>query len=208
MHPQTHSVRFLTIWFALVVVRAAAAPDVFRFVLFGDRTGSTQPGVYEQAWREAAAETPSFVVAVGDTIEGLNDATAEGEWRAVNQILHLYGLYPLYLAPGNHDIWSATAEQLFRKYAGREPRYSFDYRNAHFTILDNSRSDQFPAEELAFLEKDLQVNAARPVKFIVSHRPSWLVNVILRSPDFRLHELAKKYGVRTVIAGHLHEMLH
>src|SRR5690242_7902200 len=107
----------------------------FPFVILGDRTGEAVPGVYEQVWREAAAENPAFVVSVGDTIQGLNDATAEREWR----ILNSYKQFPLYLAPGNHDIWSAESERLFRKYASHAPHYSFDYHQAHFTILDNSR---------------------------------------------------------------------
>ena len=45
------------------------------------------------------------------------------------------------------------------------------------------------------------------MKFIVSHRPSWIVNVALRNPDFALHRLAKQYGVHYVIAGHIHQML-
>jgi len=46
------------------------------------------------------------------------------------------------------------------------------------------------------------------VKFIVSHRPSWLMDVMFANPNFAVHRLAKKYGVQYVIAGHVHEMLH
>ena len=148
------------------------------------------------------------MVCVGDTIEGGNDATAEREWRAVEQILAPYRRYPLYLAPGNHDIWSAVSERLFRKYAGRALHYSFDYGPAHFTILDNSRSEQFSAEELRFLERDLKAHGGQPVKFIVSHQPSWLIDAVFRNPNFAVHQLAKKYGVQYVIAGHVHQMLH
>jgi hypothetical protein len=189
-------------------VRLAAAPDSFRFVLVGDRTGETQPGVYEQVLREAAAEDPAFMLSVGDLIQGLNDATAESEWQALEQLLAPYRRYSFHSAPGNHDIWSERSERLFRKYAGRAPHYSFDYENAHFTILDNSRSEKFSPDELAFLEKDLQAHAAQRVKFIVSHQPSWIVDAILRNPSFPVHQIAKKYGVRYVIAGHIHQMLH
>ncbi len=208
MKSQKRQLRCAAAWLALLAIPGAATPESFRFVILGDRTGETQPGVYEQAWKEAAAENPAFVVTVGDTIQGLEDATAEAEWQAVDQILLPYRRYPLYLAPGNHDIWSKTSEGLFRKYARHAPHYSFDYRQAHFTILDNSRSDELSQEELTFLEKDLREHEAQPVKFIVSHRPSWLMNVVLRNPAFPVHQLAKKYGVHTVIAGHLHEMLH
>jgi Icc protein len=196
---------------ALLAVLAgfAATPATsFRFAILGDRTGESQPGVYEQAWQEAALESPAFVVSVGDTIEGLNDATADAEWQHVQQILRPYKRYPLYLAPGNHDIWSDRSGQLFRKYTGQAPRYSFDYEQAHFTILDNSRSEQFSADELTFLEDDLKAHATQPVKFIVSHRPSWLVDLMFNNPNFAFHQLAKKYGVQYVVAGHVHQMLH
>jgi Icc protein len=208
MSTQKHRLRMAAAYLALLALPAAAGPESFRFVILGDRTGETQPGVYEEAWKEAAAGNPAFVVTVGDTIQGLQDTTAEAEWLSFEQMLMPYREYPLYLVPGNHDIWSKTSEKLFRKYARHDPHYSFDYHQAHFTILDNSRSDEMPQNELAFLEKDLREHSAQPVKFIVSHRPSWLVNVVLRNPDFPVHQLAKKYGVRAVIAGHLHEMLH
>jgi 3',5'-cyclic-AMP phosphodiesterase len=215
----------LALWVWLLGSRAAAQKDSFQFVILGDRTGETQPGVYERAWQEAAAEHPAFVLSVGDSIQGLNDATAETEWREFEQILTPYRRFPLILAAGNHDIWSARSEMLFQKYATRlsqspllaqsphlaQPphltHYGFDYAQAHFTILDNSRSDILPPEELQFLETDLEAHKDQPVKFIVSHRPSWLVDAMLQNPRFRLHQLAKKYGVQYVIAGHLHQLL-
>ena len=96
----------------------------FHFVILGDRTGETQPGIYEQVWKNTVAENPSFVVSVGDTIQGLDDKTADQEWRDVQRILpHV----TLYLTPGNHDIWSDLSEKLFRKYSGHSPHYSFDH---------------------------------------------------------------------------------
>jgi 3',5'-cyclic-AMP phosphodiesterase len=191
----------------LLYIRAAAAPDSFRFAILGDRTGETQAGVYEQVWKEVAAENPAFVISVGDTIQGMNDASAEAEWLEAGRILKPFRSYPLYLAPGNHDIWSEASERLFRQYAAHPVHYSFDYEQAHFTVLDNSRSDELPEQELAFLEKDLKAHAGQPLKIIVSHRPSWLLNVALKNPNFALHQLARRYGVQYVIAGHIHQML-
>ena len=194
--------------FFLVRGGASPQPGSFRFIILGDRTGEARPGVYEQVWREAASEDPAFVVTAGDIIEGMNDATAESEWQGVERILKPYRSHPLFFTAGNHDIWSAASERLFRQYAAHPPHYSFDWEQAHFTILDNSRSDELSAEELTFLEEDLKAHAAQPVKIIFSHRPSWLINVALRNPNFALHQLALKYGVQYVIAGHIHQMLH
>jgi len=191
-------------WLAI----GGAAPDHLHFVLLGDRTGEAQTGVYERVWRELSGAQPAFVLSVGDTIQGLNDSTAEAEWRAALRIFEPYRKIPLYLAPGNHDIWSEASERLFRQYAGRAPHYSFDSGSAHFTVLDNSRSDDWPAGELAWLEGDLREHAAAQVKFVVSHRPSWLLDAALGSTNGPLHRLAKRYGVCCVVAGHVHQLIH
>ena len=181
--------------------------QTFSFALLGDRTGEAVDAIYQQVWKAAAAEHPAFVVTVGDTIQGLQDETARAQWQEVQRLLGPYKKLSLYLAPGNHDIWSPLSEQLFREYAKHPPHYSFDYQQAHFTILDNSRTEELSPEELDFLEQDLKAHAGQPVKFVVSHRPSWLLNVALRNPRFRLQELAKQYGVSYVVAGHVHQML-
>ena len=199
-----HNSTVRRIWIFLVFCLAAEAQ---RFVILGDRTGSVQPGVYEQVWREIAAQKPEFVVSVGDTIEGMEDGKAPGEWSEWRRIIAPYARIPLYLAPGNHDVWSELSERLYRKASGRPPQYSFDRGGAHFTILDNSRSDALAESELAFLEADLKEHANARAKFIVSHRPSWIVNVALRNTELPLHRIARQHSVRHVIAGHVHQML-
>ena len=198
----------LTAGLAAAALLAAQAPsDTFRFVIIGDRTGETQPGIFERVLKEAAAEKPAFAVTVGDTIQGLKDATAEAEWRDAQRLFAPYKQLSFYLVPGNHDVWSDASEKLYPRYSGHPLHYGFDYGTAHFTMLDNSRSDELSADQLVFLEADLKAHADQPLKFIVSHRPSWIFNAMLGDKTFPLHLLAKKYGVQYVIAGHVHEML-
>ena len=94
---------------AVCLAVRGAAPDRLHFVLLGDRTGETQMGVYERVWRELSGAQPAFVLSVGDTIQGLHDDTAEAEWREARRILEPYRRISLYLAPGNHDIWSEAS---------------------------------------------------------------------------------------------------
>jgi hypothetical protein len=148
------------------------------------------------------------VVSVGDTIQGLQDSTAAAEWRQAAAIFRRYPSLPLYLTPGNHDIWSPKSETLFRRFAGHAPHYSFDFEHLHVVVLDNSRAEQFTEAEMSFLERDLEAHRDAEAKLIVSHRPSWLFPVVFGNPDSAMHRLAKKYGVKYVVAGHLHEMLH
>jgi Icc protein len=201
----------LWLWACCLVIQAAAqtAPaDSFRFVIIGDRTGETEPGVYERVLKGAASQDPAFILSVGDTIEGLRTATAETEWQQVEKMLAPYKRIPLFLTPGNHDVWNEPSAALYRKYSGHDLHYSFDYGRAHFTVLDNSRTETYTPDEIAFLTDDLKAHAAQPLKFIVSHKPVWAMSVMVNSPNFELHRIAKRFGAQYVIAGHVHGMMH
>ncbi len=180
-------------------------PNHFRFAILGDRTGEAQTGVYESVWSDVDRERPAFAINVGDTIQGGADATAEAEWREARAIWGRYN-YRLFFTPGNHDIWSDASQKLYEKYTGRPAFYSFDFENAHFTVLDNSRTENLSAEQMRFLERDLERNRERRPKFVFFHRPEvWLIPLKFQSGEFPLHQLARKYGVTAVVSGHTHQ---
>ncbi|HEX5229615.1 MAG TPA: metallophosphoesterase [Bryobacteraceae bacterium] len=193
---------------ALGLIAAAPSSNDFRFAILGDRTGDAQPGVYEQIWREVDAGRPDFVINVGDTIQGVNDATAASEWRALLPLWSRHR-YPMYFTPGNHDIWSAETRAVYEKQTGRPAFYSFDFQNAHFIVLDNSRvpdlSFDLPADQMQFLERDLERSRDRNPKFVFFHKPLWLIPVKLQDSRFAFHQLMTKYGVGFVVSGHGHE---
>ncbi len=197
----------ITLFFSGALVLQTKDSGNFRFAILGDRTGGAFPGAYEEAWKETDADRPDFVINVGDTIQGGNDETLDPEWRHIQELLTPYRKYKLFFVPGNHDVWSLASAQAFQKYTGRPLHYSFNYRQAHFVVLDNSRSDSLPFEELSFLKRDLQANEKQKLKFVFFHRPSWIFNVLLKNPDFPLHKLALRYGVKYIVCGHIHEML-
>jgi predicted phosphodiesterase len=180
----------------------------FRFVLVGDRTGEAQPGVWERVWNEFAKTNPAFALSVGDVIQGLDDSAAETQWRGLLATLAPFRKIPIYFTPGNHDVWNEASADLYRKHTAHPLHYSFDYGGAHFTVLDNSRSDALPSGEMEFLEADLAAHAKAPAKFIVTHRPSWIMDAPLRNTAAPLHQLAKRYGVRWILAGHVHQLIH
>jgi hypothetical protein len=197
---------------SLAAVALSALPGAdsrdndFRFSILGDRTGDAQPGIYEQIWSELRAWHPSFVINVGDTIQGGNDRTAAAEWLAVSP---LWGRYPIYFTPGNHDIWSAASRAIFEQQTGHPAFYSFNYRNAHFTVLDNSQASDFGTNlsdsQMRFLERDLSENRDRAPKFVFFHKPFWLIPVKFENTRFPFHQLMKKFGVRYVVSGHGHQ---
>jgi len=189
----------------LVLAALLARPgDDFRFCVLGDRTGNAQPGVYERVWQDVDALHPDFVINVGDTIQGGNDASAEAEWRALRPLWERYQ-YPLYFTPGNHDIWSSESRRIYEKETGRPPYYAFDFQNAHFTVLDNSQTEDLSDDQMDFLARDLAAHQNRNPKFVLFHKPFWLIPVKFQSAQFPFHQLAKKYGVGYVLSGHGHQ---
>ncbi len=177
-----------------------------RFAVLGDRTGGHQPGVHGQVLEEIERMKPDFVVGVGDMIEGYsNDTTAvKAEWREYMGLLEALSM-PIYLTPGNHDIWDSTSEDLYRRLAG-EPYYSFDVEDLHFIILDNSRwleAGDFPQEQIDWLARDLAASRGAAATFVVYHGPQWFETVALGEPD-QLHPVFSEYGVDAVFNGHYH----
>jgi predicted phosphodiesterase len=188
-------------------IAAFKPADDFAFALLGDRTGEEVEGVYEEAWRETNLDHPAFVITVGDTIQGGNDRGVETEWEEAEAVLGPYRRYKILFTPGNHDVWSASSARAYVEHSKRPLHYGFDFKQVHITVLDNSRTDDISSDELEFLKKDLEAHQNQPVKFIFSHRPSWILQVVLGNPAFPLHQLAARYHVQYVIAGHIHQML-
>lgn len=191
-----------------IVTRAVTEPkNDFRFSILGDRTGGATPYIYGRVWREIDLLHPDFVINVGDTIEGGNDQRAVAEWQAIRPMWERYKHYPHYFTPGNHDVWSDASRALYEKESGRPLSYGFNYQDAHFTVLDNSRTPDLSAEQLKFLDDDLKANADRNPKFVFFHRPFWIAPLKAASGEFPLHAIVKKHGVPYVVSGHGHQFV-
>jgi hypothetical protein len=192
---------------AVAALTAAGSPqNNFRFSILGDRTGDAEPGVYEQIWKDIDGLHPNFVINVGDTIQGGNDATAASEWNALRPLWDGHR-FPIYFTPGNHDIWSAASRVIYEQQTKHPAFYGFDYQNAHFTVLDNSETEDLSDEQMQFLARDLVQNRDRDPKFVFFHKPFWLVPVKFQSSQFPFHQLISRYGVRYVVSGHGHQFV-
>jgi hypothetical protein len=212
MHPRDRrwlaAATVLLLFAGVVGIRALTEPkNDFRFSIIGDRTGTAMPEIYGRIWREIDLLHPDFAINVGDTIEGLRDDLAESQWQDLRPLWERYGRFPLYFTPGNHDIWSKQSLEVYKKETRRPNYYSFNYQDAHFTVLDNSISLDLTESQLKFLEEDLKANQDRRPKFVFFHKPYWIVFLKLGSGEFPLHQLARKYGVSYVISGHGHQFV-
>jgi predicted phosphodiesterase len=192
----------------VIATRAVTEPkNDFRFSILGDRTGGAQPEIYGRVWREVDLLHPDFVINVGDTIEGGNDAAASTQWQELRPLWERYSHYPLFFTPGNHDVFSDTSRALYEKETRRPAFYSFNFQDAHFTVLDNSRTNELSDDQIAFLDKDLAANKDRNPKFVFFHKPYWIALLKLGSTDFPLHKIARKHGVEHIISGHGHQFV-
>ncbi|WP_165367674.1 PQQ-binding-like beta-propeller repeat protein [Phytoactinopolyspora endophytica] len=125
---------------------------------------------------------------------------------------------PVWSIPGNHDLTArvpggpypkqSPATQYrdvianYRKKIGPE-WYSFQYGRQHFVVLENYRGLGEP-DQLRWLTRDLEINAAGKQIVVVSHVP-WNVPQT-PSPDLTAPylELFARYDVRLLLAGHTH----
>lgn len=177
-----------------------------RFAVIGDRTGGHEPGIYGQIVKEIERMKPDFVLSVGDMIEGYTGDTVavKREWDEYKGLLEPLTM-PIYLAPGNHDIWDSTSLGLYERYIGR-PHHSFDIGGMHFIFLDNSRyytAEAFPSEQIDWLIADLEKNMDVRNTFVVLHIPYWIETIAEGKTD-TLHSLFVRYGVDAVFTGHYH----
>ncbi len=197
---------------SLALVGAAAAygaPKDFNFVILGDRTGGHVADVYEEIVGEVNRLKPDVVVTVGDQIEGYTEdvATLNRQWDEYWGIADELGA-PLYVCPGNHDIYNDVMLGVWKERARREPCYSFDREGVHFVMLDTGRwesSEKWLAESgyRGWLEADLAKHAKGRLTIVIYHVPYWYDTLAEGKAD-PLHEIFKTYGVDAVFNGHYH----
>lgn len=176
-----------------------------RMAVIGDRTGGHVPGIYREIVSEIELLKPDLVINVGDMIEGYTDDAdeARNEWFEYLDIIGILSM-PVYLTPGNHDIWDDNSEKLYREFIG-EPNYSIDFQNIHFVILDNSRwysSEELPEPQINWLRSDLE-NYRDSIVLVFYHRPFWFEAIVEGKTDL-LHEIFVEYNVDAVFTGHYH----
>ncbi len=182
-------------------------PHALRFAVIGDRTGTHVVGVYGQIAREIQRLKPDLVLSVGDLIEGYTDdrAVVEKQWLDYKNLIELLTM-PIHFAPGNHDIWNPMSLQLYKRFIG-EPYYSFDVGDAHFIVLDTSRSlafDDFPENQIEWLKDDLKEHQDASHAFVILHVPYW-IDTIAKGESNSLHDIFVEYGIDAVFTGHHHE---
>ena len=178
----------------------------FSFVVLGD-SQFEGPNAYNRLIDEVVRLFPSFVIQVGDMIQFPADSTVvRAKWKRFKAQIAPLGEIPFYPVPGNHDVLDSSrapgGEPVYREVWG-ETYYSFDYRNAHFVVLntDEGVTSEIVGEQWTWLVKDLREAAGKDHIFVFFHRPIYSL-----ANEEALHAIFVKHKVSAVFYGHHHHL--
>jgi predicted phosphodiesterase len=190
---------------------AVKRESAYAFVVLGDNR--TFPSRFKKIAELAYAERPDFVVHVGDVV---TNGEIKSQWKRefFDPAAPLMRHVPTYIAIGNHE---RDADWFYDYVSYPEPEnfYSFDYGNAHFTIVDSNDKPTKDSAQYKWIERDLAGSNAT-WKFVAHHHPPYSSD----SDDYgdtskevsdlgdikrrRLVPLYEKYDVDIVWVGHIH----
>lgn len=173
----------------------------FTFIVYGDtRSASANSSMakHKIVADRIAGENASFVIHVGDYVFSGNDTVGWDDFFATgHDMLANLTIYPVI---GNHEANSPYYYQAF----GMPEWYSFDYGDAHFTVLDSNVND--PGGQAEWLRQDL--SGSQKWKFVIFHHPLYSSENhglekagVLKGP---WENIMIQNGVDVVFNGHVH----
>ena len=109
--------------------------EAFQFVIVSDRTGGHRSGVFEDAMEQVNRLRPSFVLSVGDLIEGYSEdpEKVEREWDEIEVMIDRLDM-PFFYTVGNHDVSNPAMLDAWRVRHGRD-YWAFVHRGVLFLSL-------------------------------------------------------------------------
>ena len=191
-----------------------ATQTAFSFYAYGDTRSqpSEHDAVAEQILNSIANDPDSqtFIVNSGDLVANGDD---ELDWdnqffsSAYTNIRQMMAEMPYLAAVGNHEGAGALFEKYFPYPMFQNSRYyySFDYGNAHFTVIDQFTDYSQGSTQYTWIENDL-ASSNKTWKFILLHKPGWSAGGHSNSTTVQndIQPLCETYNVQFVINGHNH----
>ena len=111
--------------------------DDFTFAIISDLTGGERSNVYSTAVSQLNRLDPTFVLSVGDLIDGGTEdkSRLQKEWDWFDQRTSRLNM-PFFHLGGNHDLTNPVMRQFWKERYG--PRYyHFVYENVLFLMMDS-----------------------------------------------------------------------
>ena len=199
-----------------------ANSDSFEFLTIADIQGMIQ-GMYTESHEAVSALLKDervngydFILNAGDMCDNGKNF---GQWgMALDTYKDLTLNSSMFFTSGNHENTTGAMGRYFNYTENKDGNvqaisgeyYSFDYANAHFTVLDtnDATSDGLGAEQLAWLKNDL-ANTNAKWKFVLMHKSLYSAGshafdgevIAMRT---QLTKLFAENGVNVVFGGHDH----
>lgn len=154
-----------------------AEAEQFQFAVVSDRTGGHRANVFSKAVHQINLMQPTFVMSVGDLIEGysLKEEVVNKEWDQFDGYVRKFEM-PFFYNPGNHDITNKVQAQIWGERYGRR-YFHFVYKNALFiSLCCENPPDHVSAidpEQNEWLKKVVADNKDVRWTFVFLHKPIW-----------------------------------
>ncbi|MBU1167104.1 metallophosphoesterase [Patescibacteria group bacterium] len=192
-----------------------AETSEFSFLVIGDTENKqTNLGPNFKEFTQLANQSEAdFVVHLGD----FTNRGTETEFQEMKSYLGKNLDLPYYMVAGNHDILTDPSRELYKNHFIKT-YYSWDHKNSHFIVLDNSNSKTgFDQNQLDFLTEELQNNTDKDHVFVFIHRPvNMSLAKVLKISDGIYPEAQESFDeferilsaseapIAEVFAGHIH----
>lgn len=192
---------------------APAKAEPFSFLVYGDTR--TRHDFHRKVMEAMAAEEPDLILHTGDLVaDGADTAQWPVFFSIERELLRKAAFFPVL---GNHERNNPQYHQFFDV---AFPYYSFDWANAHFTILNSDignavrtreEREEFWSKQLQWLEGDLQRSQKADFRFAVFHHPPYTAVKRRQGGNRdvqRIIPLLEKHKVTSVFNGHDHNYQH
>ncbi|WP_431125058.1 metallophosphoesterase family protein [Flagellimonas flava] len=120
----------------------------FTFGIISDLNGGEREGVYSTAVAQLNRLEPTFVLSVGDLIDGGTEDVEQltKEWDSFDERTAKLNM-PFFYLGGNHDLTNPTMRKFWKNRMG--PRYyHFVYENVLFLMLDSEDYEEERMQEI------------------------------------------------------------
>ncbi len=188
---------------------APSGPAPFTFIVFGDTR--SRHDVHKKMVDLISKEQASLVIHTGDLVSNGNNADDWDKFFDIERdLLRMAAFYPML---GNHEREAPVYARYFDFPGGNCQRYSFDWGDVHFAVMDTSGGLDTPDfdGQVKWLQKDLSSNK-KSLTFVAFHNPLYTVMENRRASAAKLAERIEPMllaaGVTAVFCGHDHNYQH
>jgi 3',5'-cyclic AMP phosphodiesterase CpdA len=158
---------------------------------------------------------PALLIHTGD----ITHLSKPAEFDLAQQLFSRLRTSEMHTTPGEHDTTDPTVSEYFNRFgkaSNNRGYYSFDHAGVHFVALVNVLQFKpgglgtLGAEQLEWLERDLQARSASTPIVVFAHMPLWTVYEPWgwgTGDAPQLMQQLRRFGSVTVLNGHIHQIV-